>query len=627
MLLNALFLLRIKVSLLCIEHDVFCFFVDSGSFKVNPESLGVKAYLASKACQKVVEFSEYSLPQEVEVKKVPRLEVWPERWKSSGPTEDCIGLLFFAPSLRSNEVSDELVKELIESDSAFQASIGIVDLLIFPSTQLPEHNHFYHGKHYLWGVFYKRRNDTCEEGVTVGGQEGSVRAIEEEELQEQHVLDQQVEVQHESPVQEEGFTSPPEPSASSVAGPSAEEGGREQPSSDSEPATIKPVGVASTRTPRAHQQQTQEKPSEGSMVFSVPEEMVTADVIVGGQHGSVCAMEEEQLQEQYVLDQQDEVQLESPGQEEGFNSPSEPNASSVADPSAEEGGREQSSSVSEPTAIKLVGVASARTPRDHQQQTQEKPSEGSMVFSVPEDMVTADVIVGGQYGSVCAMEEEQLQEQHVLDQQDEVQLESPGQQASAVKLSGNQPMVENVPEVEEGFISPSEPNASSLAEHSAEEGGQGQSGSVSEPLTIELFGVTVFSTPRGHQQQTQEMPSEGSMVFPVPEDMVTADSNIDAVGAGQNLPDETLGLNGPGGNAGLELSLVQHEQVGLAAPGVELEDSSMEVDLELRLAVTPSPVQQEQQAAPGVEASNMEVDLELSLAVKPSCDLQLKMLG
>ncbi|CAN6339756.1 unnamed protein product [Urochloa humidicola] len=513
----------------------------SGSFKVNCESLGIKAYLSSKACQKVEEFSKYLLPQEVEVKKVPRLEVWPKRWKSSGPTEDCIGLLFFAPGLRSNEVSDELVKELIKSDSAFKASIGIVDLLIFPSTQLPEHNHFYHGKHYLWGVFYKRRKDTSE-GVTVGGQEGSVRAIEqEEELQEEHVLDQQVEAQHESPVQEESFTSPPEPNATSVADPSAEEGGREQPSSDSEPATIKLVGVASARTPIAHQQQ----------------------------------------------------------------------------------------------------------------QTQEIHSEGSLVFSVPEEMVNADVVVGGQHGSVCAMEEEQLQEQHVLNQQDEVQPESPGPENCAVKLAGNhQPMVGNVPEVEEGFTSPPEPNASSLAEHSAEEGGQGQgqSSSVSEPITVELSGVTIFSTPRAHQQQTQEMPSEGSMVFPVPEDMVTADSNSAAVGAGQNpgtdqqhrreLP-EAFGLNGPGGepeppqhdmvgpNASLELSLVQQEQVGLlVTPGVE--DSSMEVDLELRLAVTPSLVQQDQQvglAAPGVEASHMEVDLELSLAVKPSCDLQLRMLG
>ncbi|CAN6325917.1 unnamed protein product [Urochloa humidicola] len=505
----------------------------SGSFNVNREFLGIKAYLSSKACQKVEEFSKYTLPQEVEVKKVPRLEVWPKRWKSSGPTEDCIGLLFFAPGLRSNEVSDELVKELIESDSAFKASIDIVDLLIFPSTQLPEHNHFYHGKHYLWGVFYKRRKDTSEEGVTVGGQEGSVRAIEEEvELQEEHVLDQQVEAQHESPVQEESFTSPPQPNASSVADPSAEEGGREQLSSDSEPATIKLVGVVSARTPIAHQQQ----------------------------------------------------------------------------------------------------------------QTQEIHSEGSMVFSVPEEMVNADVIVGGQHGSVCAMEEEQLQEQHVLDQQDEVQLESPD----------HQPLVENVPEVEveEGFTSPPEPNATNLAEHSAEEGGQGQgqSSSVSEPLTIELSGVTIFSTPSAHQEQTPEMPSEGSMVFPVPEDMVTADSNIAAVGGGQNsgtddqqhpreLP-EAFVLNGPGGepeppqhdvvgpNASLELSLVQQEQVGLAAPGVEA--SSMEVDLELRLAVTPPLVQQEQQvglAAAGVEASNMEVDLELSLAVKPSCDLQLRMLG
>jgi hypothetical protein len=39
------------------------------------------------------------------------------------------------------------------------------------------------------------------------------------------------------------------------------------------------------------------------------------------------------------------------------------------------------------------------------------------------------------------------------------------------------------------------------------------------------------------------------------------------------------------------------------------------------------PVQQEQMglAAPGNEVSDMEVNLELSLAVPPSCDLQLQL--
>jgi len=41
---------------------------------------------------------------------------------------------------RSNEISNELVKEIIESDGALKATVGIVDLLIFSSILLPEQN-------------------------------------------------------------------------------------------------------------------------------------------------------------------------------------------------------------------------------------------------------------------------------------------------------------------------------------------------------------------------------------------------------------------------------------------------------------------------------------------------------
>jgi hypothetical protein len=72
--------------------------MNSEVFKVN--KVKIEAYLSSKACQKVEKFSRSSLPQVVVVEKVPRLEVWPKIWKSSGPTNACIGLYFFPPSLR-----------------------------------------------------------------------------------------------------------------------------------------------------------------------------------------------------------------------------------------------------------------------------------------------------------------------------------------------------------------------------------------------------------------------------------------------------------------------------------------------------------------------------------------------
>lgn len=41
---------------------------------------------------------------------------------------------------RSNEVSDELVNEVIGTDSALKVTAAIADLLIFPSVVLPEQN-------------------------------------------------------------------------------------------------------------------------------------------------------------------------------------------------------------------------------------------------------------------------------------------------------------------------------------------------------------------------------------------------------------------------------------------------------------------------------------------------------
>jgi hypothetical protein len=42
---------------------------------------------------------------------------------------------------RSNEVSDELVNEIIQTDSALKVTTAITDLLIFPSVVLPEQSH------------------------------------------------------------------------------------------------------------------------------------------------------------------------------------------------------------------------------------------------------------------------------------------------------------------------------------------------------------------------------------------------------------------------------------------------------------------------------------------------------
>jgi hypothetical protein len=194
------------------------------------------------------------------------------------------------------------------------------------------------------------------------------------------------------------------------------------------------------------------------------------------------------------------------------------------------------------------------------------------VFKRSEVISDEGVIAAEQDGSACAVEEGQLQEQHLPNQQDEVQPESRGQETSAVKLVGNEPLVEYNPEAEkeaitismtgvtlpgsslphekpdtptagsnssvahpkevnmqqdEGVTSSHDLNASTIADPTVEEGGRGQSSSVSvaEPPTIKLFGVTIARTPRAQQQLIQEMPSEGLMVLSVPEVLVAANSN------------------------------------------------------------------------------------------------------
>lgn len=59
------------------------------------------AHLSTKACQRVWELSRLLQPMAmVEVMKLPRLEAWPKSWKTSGPTDDSIGLFFFPHSTR-----------------------------------------------------------------------------------------------------------------------------------------------------------------------------------------------------------------------------------------------------------------------------------------------------------------------------------------------------------------------------------------------------------------------------------------------------------------------------------------------------------------------------------------------
>ena len=74
------------------------FHVNSGIFKIDgKEYVSLAGHFSTKSCEKVWKLS---LPQVVQVTKVPRLAAWPKIWKASKPTGDSIGLYFFPHEMR-----------------------------------------------------------------------------------------------------------------------------------------------------------------------------------------------------------------------------------------------------------------------------------------------------------------------------------------------------------------------------------------------------------------------------------------------------------------------------------------------------------------------------------------------
>ncbi|XP_039835697.1 uncharacterized protein LOC120696778 isoform X2 [Panicum virgatum] len=159
----------------------------SGIFKIDgKEYVSLAGHFSTKSCEKVWKLS---LPQVVQVTKVPRLAAWPKIWKASKPTGDSIGLYFFPHEMRHDEELDQLVKEVINKDLVLRAVIDEAEMLIFPSVLLPERHQTFRTKHYLWAAF-KAKED-----------KGAV-TVEQEEDKEKHVSSQLAEVQSEESDQE-----------------------------------------------------------------------------------------------------------------------------------------------------------------------------------------------------------------------------------------------------------------------------------------------------------------------------------------------------------------------------------------------------------------------------------------
>lgn len=75
-------------------------YVNSGIFKIDgKEYMSVAGHLSNKSCEEVWSLSRQLTPL-VELKTLPRLEVWPKAWEASKPDGDNIGMYFFPLDMR-----------------------------------------------------------------------------------------------------------------------------------------------------------------------------------------------------------------------------------------------------------------------------------------------------------------------------------------------------------------------------------------------------------------------------------------------------------------------------------------------------------------------------------------------
>ncbi|KAJ8465408.1 hypothetical protein OPV22_027960 [Ensete ventricosum] len=121
---------------------------------------GIQAHLSMFASPKVREVV-CQFPCKIQLEEVPRMSLWPLQFQEISPKEFNIALYFFAKDAESYERSYRKVLEAaIENDLALKGNIGEVELLIFPSSMLPESSQRWNMLFFLWGIFRGRKSDS-----------------------------------------------------------------------------------------------------------------------------------------------------------------------------------------------------------------------------------------------------------------------------------------------------------------------------------------------------------------------------------------------------------------------------------------------------------------------------------
>ncbi|EPS73829.1 hypothetical protein M569_00926, partial [Genlisea aurea] len=144
------------------EHD----YIWQGSFEVfqSGKSVGswegIQAHLSSTSSPKVVEAVK-SFKSRIVLHEMSRLSSWPMQFQEHGVSEDNIALFFFAKDLDSyNKIYKVSLDNMMKKDLALKGNINDVELLIYPSNQLPENSQRWNMMFFLWGVF-RAKKETC----------------------------------------------------------------------------------------------------------------------------------------------------------------------------------------------------------------------------------------------------------------------------------------------------------------------------------------------------------------------------------------------------------------------------------------------------------------------------------
>ncbi|KAH9302678.1 hypothetical protein KI387_014261, partial [Taxus chinensis] len=141
------------------EHN----FLWQGGFEVrskgNPTNHYdvLQAHASTCAASKVLDAAK-KFSSSILLEEVPRLSSWPMQFHYSSPNDENVALYFFAKDLESYERSyKKLVERMLKNDFALKTNFDGVELLIFPSNQLPEKSQRWNRLLYLWGVFRERK--------------------------------------------------------------------------------------------------------------------------------------------------------------------------------------------------------------------------------------------------------------------------------------------------------------------------------------------------------------------------------------------------------------------------------------------------------------------------------------